>query len=94
MTSDRTATKNDIEKLRTEMNKGVVKLEARVEDIEEVQKRIDVKLDKLQNTLDKFVGIVDDLRTENSVGAYHTRELQLKILELEKRVKLLEASKN
>ncbi len=51
------------------------------------------KLDKLQNTLDGFVGRVDNLAVDNEVGTHHTRELELKIENLEKRVKRIESSK-
>lgn len=51
------------------------------------------KLDKIQNTLDGFVGRVDDLSIDNEVGTHHTRELELKVAALEKRVKRIESSK-
>ncbi|MBI5452914.1 hypothetical protein HY945_05635 [Candidatus Gottesmanbacteria bacterium] len=56
-------------------------------------KRMETKLDKLQNTLDGFVGVVDDLRTDNTVGTYQTRELREIMENHEKRLKHLESSK-
>jgi hypothetical protein len=55
--------------------------------------RLETKLDKLQNTLDGFVGVVDDLRTDNTVGTHHTHELQLRVDDHEKRLKHIELSK-
>lgn len=78
--------KEEMKELRKELN------ELRAE-FREISQRLDVKLDRLQNTMDKFVGRVDDLTVENEVGAHHTRELTVKVGNLEKRVKRLESSK-
>ena len=47
------------------------------------QKQIKAALVKLQNTLDGFVGTVDELRTENVVGTHQIRELEVRVDKLE-----------
>ncbi|MBI2442683.1 MAG: hypothetical protein HYV40_02100 [Candidatus Levybacteria bacterium] len=74
------------------MRGEILRVEERVENLEEGQEDIKGKLVKLQNTMDKFVAGVDDLRTDNVVGAHHTRELELKAADHEKRIKQLESS--
>lgn len=51
------------------------------------------KLDRLMKTVDGFVGRVDDLTVDNEVGTHHTRELQVKVKDLDKRLKHIESSK-
>ncbi len=96
------ATKTDIKDLKTESKsiRGEIlrveeKMENLEEDIKEIKgdnKKMDAKLDRIINTLDGFVGRVDDLTVDNEVGTHQTRELQLKIDNLEKRVKQIETS--
>ena len=78
------ATKIDIKTLKGNIEK------LRAETRSDIQK-LDTKLDHLQNTLDGFVGVVDDLRTDNVVGTHQTRELQVKIDDHEKRLKQIES---
>lgn len=86
MDTSKLATKTDIKVLKVDIE------ELRTETKTDSQ-RLEAKLDKLQDTLDGFVGVVDDLRTDNSVGTYHTKELQIKVDDHEKRLKNVESSK-
>ncbi len=77
----------------------ILKVEERTENVEDGIKelkadnqQLNAKLDKLQNTMDKFVGRVDDLSVDNEVGTHHTRELELKVDDHEKRLKIIESS--
>ena len=101
----RTELKSDIKALRTELKleikalrQQILRLEERVEKLEEDIKNINqimnIKLDRLQNTLDAFVGAIDDLRTDNTVGAHHTRELQKRVADHEERLKQIESAKH
>lgn len=74
-----TATKADIHRLD--------------QKIDSSQKVLSAKLDKLQNTLDGFVGVVDNLRIENEVGADQTAELREKAADHERRITSLESSR-
>lgn len=86
--NEQIATKKDIKELRTE----ILRVEVRVENIEESQKRVEAKLDRIANTLDGFVGRVDDLTVENKVGCNQTRETRLQVDNHEKRIRKLESS--
>ena len=99
----RLETKADNKSLRQEILKVEEHLENVEEHLDSVETRLETKIDKLEqnlnaklnkiaNTLDGFVGIVDDLRTDNTVGAHHTQELQLKVEDHEKRIKQFESS--
>ncbi len=90
MDTSKFATKSDIKNLKAEIRAEIREL--RVET-KTYNKELDTKLDKLQNTLDGFVGRVDDLSVDNEIGTHHTREIQLKVNDLEKRVKHIESSK-
>ena len=98
MDTSKLATKVDIKKLEQSTKADIQRLEQSTKaDIQKLRTDIqglDAKLDKLQNTLDGFVGVVDDLRTDNTVGTYHTRELQEKVEDLEKRINKLESFKH
>ncbi len=99
--------KTDIKDLKAEsksIRREILRVEEKVDNLEEGQKRLEeelrelradnhTKLDRLQNTLDGFIGTVDDLRTDNTVGTHHTRELQIKVDDHEKRLKQIESSK-
>lgn len=89
----------NIRELRTESKRTekslrgeILKVEERVESIEESQKRVETKLDKISNTLDGFVERVDNLTADNQVGAHHTRELRVQVDDHGKRIKQLESS--
>lgn len=109
VTGNQSATKDDLKKLatRTDLKQvektlrgEILRVEERVEVVEEGMKElnekvsiVDGKLDKLQNTLDGFVGVVDTLRTESEISVHHTREIQLKVKNHEDRISHLESSK-
>src|SRR3989338_11416653 len=103
MDTSKLATKEDIKGLRTELKselklgsksirREILKVEERVENLEEGQKRIEAVLGKMAKTLDGFVGRVDDLTVDNEVGTHQTRELEIKVDDHEKRLKNLESS--
>lgn len=76
------STKADTHTLKTEFKRSekslrgeILRVEERVENLEDGQKRIEGKLDQVINTLDSFVGKVEKLETENEIGAHHVREL-------------------
>jgi len=52
-------------------------------DLDKLETRIDKKLDKIINTLDGFVGRVDDLTTENVIGTNQIRNHEKRISKLE-----------
>lgn len=86
----RFATKADVTVLRGEFKRTekslrgeILRVEEKVENLEEGQQEIKASLVKLQNTLDRFVGTVDDLRTDNQVGAHQVRELDVRVTKLE-----------
>ena len=92
----RTDLKTESRSLRGEILRVEEKVEKIQDEIKEIKadgNRREDKLDRLQNTLDGFVGRVDDLSVDNEVGTHQTRELELKVESLEQRVKQLESSK-
>lgn len=100
---DQLATKADLVKeakglraefKRTEKNlrQEILRVEERVENLEEGQARIEAKIDGIANTLDGFVGRVDDLTTDNEVGANQIHELREITKNHETRISKLESS--
>lgn len=81
------ATKTELKIVERSLRGEILRVEEKVEELQEGQQEIKTTLIKLQNTLDGFVGTVDDLRTENEVGAHQ-------ITELDKRVTKLESSRH
>lgn len=84
------ATKTDLKNVEKSLRGEILRVEERVENVEDGLKDlkgemhvVHKKLDKLQNTMDKFVGIVDDLRTENEVGTHQIKELDKRVTKLE-----------
>lgn len=65
-------------------------LNGAVVELKTGQKELDKKLDRIQSTLDGFVGAVDDLRIDNVVGADQIKELRDKTDNHEKRITVLE----
>lgn len=84
------ATKADIAILENDL--GILKTDVRV--LKTDVKGLDKKLDRLQNTLYGFVGVVDDLRTENIVGTNQISELRKQVKGHEKRIVRLESHNN
>ena len=104
MDTSKIATKTDIKKLKAELTTDIKFVKEVINELKEEIRELrtenrdndqkhNTKLDRLQNTLDGFVGRVDDLSVDNEVGTHHTRELELKVESLEKRVNQLESSK-
>jgi len=81
------ASKTDFKNLRSEL----LKVESRVENLEEGQVRIETKLDRIENKLDGFVGKVDNLVKDNEVGADQHREHDLRLKDHEARLTTLES---
>ncbi len=77
------ATKTELRSVEKSLRGEILRVEEKVEVLEEGQHEIKASLVKLQNTLDGFVGTVDDLRTENQVGAHQLRELDVRVTKLE-----------
>ncbi len=93
------ATKKDIQILRNDFKKSekslrgeILKVEGKVEVLQEGQEDIKTMLDRLQNTLDGFVGTVDNLRIENEVGANQVRDLRELTDDHETRITKLEST--
>ena len=74
------------------MRGEILKVEGKVEVLQEGQEDIKAMLDRLQNTLDGFVGTVDNLRIENEVGANQTRDLRELADDHETRITKLEST--
>lgn len=84
------STKTELKNVEKSLRGEILRVEERVENVEDGLKDlkgemhvVHKKLDKLQNTMDKFVGIVDDLRTENEVGTHQIKELDKRVTKLE-----------
>ncbi len=93
---DSLATKKDLNKLASKVDfknlrKEVLKIEARVEHLEDGQGRIETKLDRIESKLDGFVGKVDNLVKDNEVGADQYREHDVRINDHEARITTLES---
>lgn len=73
------------------LDKKLYRLESKVDGIDERTKEMSKTLGDLKNTLDGFVGGVDLLKKENSVGADHTRELRVQVDDHEARLTTLES---
>jgi len=90
------ATKSDLKKtvkgservLRIE----ILKVEERVGNIEEGQKRMETTLNKISNQLDGFVGRVDDLTNDNEIGTAQIHELRETARNHESRISKLESA--
>lgn len=85
------ASRNELKRVERALRQEIIKVEERLEGVEEGQGEISVKLDRIEKTLDGFVGTVDDLRKENTAGADLTRELEVKVDNHEQRITKLES---
>ncbi|CAN5181559.1 hypothetical protein BH11PAT1_BH11PAT1_6060 [soil metagenome] len=65
------------------LGEKVERLDEKVEKIQKGQETIASALTQLQNTLDGFVGTVDELRTNTEVGAHQIRELDVRVTKIE-----------
>jgi len=86
------AIKSELKKVEKNLRSNILKVEERVENIEDGQKRMEAILNKMSVQLDGFVGTVDDLKTDNQVGSHQINELRLQGENHEKRIKQLESS--
>lgn len=77
------ATKTDLQQLEKRLE----------EKIEGLEKNLGTKLDKIANTLDGFVGRVDDLTIDNQVGTNQIREIRDSVDEHEMRIRAIESSR-
>lgn len=96
--SNQASTKKDINRIEKFLKVGfknlrneILKVETRVENLEDGQKRLETKVDRLEIKLDGFTGGVELLKQENSVGATHTRELRVQVDDHEERITTLES---
>jgi len=83
-------TKGELKKTEKNLRTEILKVEEKVETIQEQQQQMRLEMTRmsnkmtegftmLQNTLDGFVGRVDDLATDNQVGTHQTRELRIAV---------------
>ena len=92
------ATKAELKQVEKNLRGEILRVEVRLEGVEEGLKKelkevkedvhemygkLTEKIDKLQNTMDSFLGAVDELRTENEVGGHQIRELDKRVTKLE-----------
>lgn len=70
----------------------ILRVEERVENVEESQKRMEATLNKISIQLDGFVSRVDDLTNENEIGADQIHRLREDVKDHEKRIAKLESS--
>jgi chromosome segregation ATPase len=80
----------EIKKVEKSIRVETLKIEERVENLEEGQERMEKKLDKISTQLDGFVGRVDDLTTENQIGTGQISELREITASHEQRISKLE----
>lgn len=86
------AQRSDTKKTEKSLRAEILRVEERVENLEDGQKRMEATLNKISVQLDGFIGRVDNLTADNQVGAHHTRELRAQVDDHEKRIKHLESS--
>ena len=95
------ATKGDLNReikgLRAEVKRGdralrqeILRVEEKVENLEEGQKRIEATVNRTANTLDAFLGRLDNLEIDNKVGANQTKDLRIQVDDHEERISRLE----
>lgn len=84
--------RSDVRRTEKSLRGEILRVEVRVENIEDSQKRVETKIDKIANTLDGFVRRVDNLTTDNEVGANQIHELRKNIKDHETRITQLESA--
>jgi hypothetical protein len=84
------ASKTDLKRVETDLKRverslrgEILRVEERGETIEDGQKRIEVKVDRVLNTLDAFVGRLETVGTANEVGTHQMCELDKRVTKLE-----------
>ncbi len=81
----------EFKKTEKNLRGEILKVEERVENLEEGQKRIEATINRTASTLDGFVGAVDDLRVDNTVGTNQIHELDKTTKNHEARITKLES---
>ena len=84
------STKTDLKRVEKSLRGEILRVEERVENLEEGQKRIEATVNRTANTLDAFLGRLDNLETDNEVGANQTRDLRVQVDNHEERISRLE----
>lgn len=84
--------RNELKKTERVLRQEILKVEEKTEELADGQRELHIKLSRIENTLDGFVGTVDDLRKDNVVGTHQTRELEVKVDGHEKRIKQFESA--
>lgn len=82
------ATKSELKGVEKSLRSEILRVEEKVENVDE---KLDMKFDDVLTKLDGIAKGLDDLRTDNEVGAHHTRELRVQVDNHEKRIKHLES---
>lgn len=77
------ATNKDLKKTEKNLRGEVLKVEERVGNLEEGQKRIEVTVNKISSQLDGFVGKVEAFEEESIISTEHYRDHEKRISELE-----------
>jgi hypothetical protein len=81
---------SDLKNQTQAIRKDSLRLEERVEKLEDLTKTILFELKKNTNILIDLTGKFDDLRNENTVGANQIYEVRKQITDHDKRIKKLE----
>lgn len=77
------ATNKDLKKTEKNLRVEILKVEERVESLEEGQKRIETTVNKISVQVDGFVGTVSNLQTENILGTNKQEDHEKRISKLE-----------
>ena len=85
--------RSDLKKAEKSLRGEVLRVEERVENIEGSQTRVEATLNKISTQLDGFIGRVDDLTTENTIGASQIHKLQEDVVQHDKRLIALESAR-
>lgn len=97
-TSVSIATKTELKKVERNLRQEILKVEERLERVEEkvdvIEEKVDgieKKIDKLINITVAFVGRIDTLETENTIGTNQIHELKTDVNDHGKRITKLES---
>src|SRR3989338_5768311 len=86
--------RKELKKTERVLRNEILKVDQRVENLEDGQKRLETKVDNLEITLDGFVGKVDNLVKENVVGADQYRKHDVRLDNHETRITKIEITAN
>ncbi len=86
------ATKAELKKTERVLRTEILRVEEKVEELQDGQKRVETTVNRMANQLDGFVGTVDDLRIDSQVGANQIHELRETVKDHETRITELESS--